>query len=103
MVVVVEEVAMEATVKRGTEAKMPVVTTVEQMVDRVDKRIHRLNPDQVLLLWGAKDFVFDTCFLDEFLKRLPGARFHVFEDAGHYLFEDKPEETVEQIHRFLIS
>jgi len=27
----------------------------------------------------------------------------VFEDAGHYLFEDKPEETAEQIHRFLVS
>jgi haloalkane dehalogenase len=69
----------------------------------VDKRIHRLNPDQVLFLWGAKDFVFDTCFLDEFLKRLPGAQSHVFSDAGHYLFEDKPEQTADRIHRFLGS
>jgi haloalkane dehalogenase len=74
-----------------------------QTVDRVDKRIHRLNPDQVLLLWGAKDFVFDTCFLDEFLKRLPGAQSHMYEDAGHYLFEDKPGQTADRIHRFLVS
>jgi haloalkane dehalogenase len=74
-----------------------------EVVARVDKRIHRLNPDQVLFLWGAKDFVFDTCFLDEFLKRLPGAQSHVFSDAGHYLFEDKPEQTADRIHRFLGS
>ncbi|MFN2436156.1 MAG: alpha/beta fold hydrolase [Desulfotignum sp.] len=74
-----------------------------EVVARVDQQLHRLNPNQVLLLWGAKDFVFDTCFLDEFLIRLPGAQSHVFEDAGHYLFEDKPEETAEQIHRFLVS
>ena len=72
-------------------------------VARVDRRLHRLNPDQVLFLWGAKDFVFDTCFLDEFLVRIPGAMAHVFADAGHYLFEDKPEETADLIHRFLVS
>jgi len=74
-----------------------------EVVARVDQQLDRLDPKQVLFLWGAKDFVFDTCFLDEFLTRLPGAQSHVFEDAGHYLFEDKPEETAEQIHRFLVS
>ncbi|MCF8091984.1 MAG: alpha/beta fold hydrolase [Desulfotignum sp.] len=71
-----------------------------EVVDRVDRHLTRLHPDQVLFLWGAKDFVFDTCFLDEFLDRLPGAGFHLFEDAGHYLFEDKPEETFDHIYRF---
>lgn len=74
-----------------------------KVVARVDQQLDRLDPKQVLLLWGAKDFVFDTSFLDEFLTRLTGAQSHVFEDAGHYLFEDKPEETAEQIHRFLVS
>lgn len=74
-----------------------------EVVDRVDKRIHRLNQNQVLFLWGAKDFVFDTRFLDEFLRRLPDGQSHVYEDAGHYLFEDKPEQTADRIHRFLVS
>jgi haloalkane dehalogenase len=74
-----------------------------EVVARVDQQLDRLDPNQVLLLWGTKDFVFDTSFLDEFLTRLTGAQSHVFEDAGHYLFEDKPEETAEQIHRFLVS
>lgn len=74
-----------------------------KIVHHVDQRLRNLSPDQVLFLWGAKDFVFDTCFLDEFLVRLPGAQSHVFSDAGHYLFEDKPEETADRIHRFLVS
>jgi cis-3-alkyl-4-acyloxetan-2-one decarboxylase len=71
------------------------------VVNRVDRNLAHISPEQVLFLWGAKDFVFDTRFLDEFLRRLPGARAHVFADAGHYLFEDKPEETGDFIHRFL--
>jgi len=73
------------------------------VVDHVDRHLTRIHPDQVLFLWGAKDFVFDTCFLDEFLRRLPGAQYHVFEDAGHYLFEDKKEQTYDFIYRFLVS
>jgi cis-3-alkyl-4-acyloxetan-2-one decarboxylase len=73
------------------------------VVDHVDRHLTRIHPDQVLFLWGEKDFVFDTCFLDEFLRRLPGARYHLFEDAGHYLFEDKPEQTYDFIYTFLVS
>jgi haloalkane dehalogenase len=71
------------------------------VVDRVDRQLARILPEQVLFLWGTKDFVFDTRFLDEFLRRLPGAECHLFADAGHYLFEDKPIETGDLIHRFL--
>jgi haloalkane dehalogenase len=90
-----------ATLRFVQDIPLTPADTAWEVVDRVDKRLHRLTPDQVLFLWGAKDFVFDTCFLDEFLRRLPGAQFHVFEDAGHYLFEDKPEQTADRIHRFL--
>jgi len=73
------------------------------VVDRVDRHLARIRPEQVLFLWGAKDFVFDTRFLDEFLRRLPGAQAHVFADAGDYLFEDKPIETGDLIAHFLHS
>ena len=73
------------------------------VVDRVDRHLARIRPEQVLFLWGAKDFVFDTRFLDEFLRRLPGAQAHVFADAGHYLFEDKPIETGDLVAHFLHS
>ncbi|WP_022669118.1 alpha/beta fold hydrolase [Desulfospira joergensenii] len=71
------------------------------IVDHVDRNLTKLDPDRLLFLWGAKDFVFDTKFLDEFQRRFPNARSHVFKDAGHYLFEDKPKQTLDLIKDFL--
>lgn len=70
-------------------------------VARVDRELTRLDQSRLLFLWGARDFVFDLDFLKEFRHRFPGADFHVFPDAGHYLFEDKPWETLELIKSFL--
>jgi len=39
------------------------------IVDRVDKNLHRLDPDKLLFLWGTQDFVFDIHFLNEFRHR----------------------------------
>ena len=55
----------------------------------------------MIILWGKHDFVFDLLFLDEWKKRFPNAQTHIFEDAGHYLFEDKPVETSKLIQKFL--
>lgn len=71
------------------------------LVAHVDRRLTRLDESRLLFLWGAKDFVFDLTFLKEFQHRFPRADFHVFPDAGHYLFEDKPRETLELIQPFL--
>ncbi|MCG8563523.1 MAG: alpha/beta fold hydrolase [Desulfobacterales bacterium] len=71
------------------------------IVDRVSKTLHRLEPEQLLFLWGARDFVFDLSFYREFRRRFPQSQAHCFEDAGHYLFEDKPEETLTLIRDFL--
>ena len=71
------------------------------IVDRVDRNLNRLDPDRIMLLWGTRDFVFDRHFLNEFKRRFPTSGTHVFEDAGHYLFEDKPGETLALIRSFL--
>lgn len=73
-----------------------------EIVNHVDKNLNRLDGSKLLLLWGAKDFVFDLTFFDEFKHRFPDASSHVFKDANHYLFEDKPEETLELIKKFLV-
>jgi len=73
------------------------------LVDHVDRHLTRLNEEQLLFLWGAKDFVFDLTFLNEFRLRFPNAACRVFQDAGHYLFEDKPKETRKIIHSFLMG
>lgn len=51
--------------------------------------------------WGLKDFVFDRHFLEGFQQALPGAETHAFEDAGHYVLEDKADVLVPAIRAFL--
>ena len=51
--------------------------------------------------WGLKDFVFDHHFLARFRADLPQAQVHAFEDAGHYVLEDKHEVLVPEIRAFL--
>ena len=51
--------------------------------------------------WGLKDFVFDHHFLERFRADLPRAQVHAFEDAGHYVLEDRHEVLVPEIRAFL--
>ena len=55
----------------------------------------------VFIGWGLRDFVFDKHFLKGFTDALPRAEVHAFEDAGHYVLEDKHEMLVPAIRRFL--
>jgi len=54
-----------------------------------------------LICWGLDDFVFDHTFLREFKRALPNAEVHAWEDAGHYVLEDKRDEVVALVTRFL--
>ncbi|TAK38965.1 MAG: alpha/beta fold hydrolase [Lysobacteraceae bacterium] len=51
--------------------------------------------------WGLRDFVFDRHCLEAFRAALPGAEVHAFDDAGHYVLEDKHEVLVPAIRGFL--
>jgi len=51
--------------------------------------------------WGLKDFVFDRHFLAGFRAALPNAEVTAFEDAGHYVLEDKASVLVPAIREFL--
>ena len=51
--------------------------------------------------WGLKDFVFDHHFLQRFRTDLPQAQVMAFDDAGHYVLEDKYEVLVPAIRAFL--
>lgn len=71
------------------------------IVQRVSDNLHHLRQIPVLLLWGAKDFVFSKVYFEEWRRRLPLAQHHWLADAGHYLLEDKPDQVIELISRFL--
>lgn len=72
-----------------------------EIVYDVSCNLQKLKKKPLLFLWGAKDFVFDLSFLALFKKRFNKAQYHILSNAGHYLFEDKPNETLDLVKKFL--
>jgi haloalkane dehalogenase len=55
-----------------------------------------------LIVWGASDTALPPALADEFAQLIPGAGEPVvLEGAGHFLQEDRPDELVAAILRFL--
>lgn len=66
------------------------------------ERLNVFKDEQVALIWGVKDWCFPPeVFMAEFLKYYPNAFTRRIEDAGHYLLEDSPRETLAAIREFL--
>ncbi|HVJ80993.1 MAG TPA: alpha/beta fold hydrolase [Planctomycetia bacterium] len=72
------------------------------VVDSIQKRLSLFARTPTLILWGARDFVFDDAFLAEWRRRLPQAEVHRFADAGHYVLEDRGEECERLTREFLL-
>lgn len=60
-----------------------------------------LKDKPMMIAWGAKDFVFDDRFLDEWRCRFPDADVNYFDDAGHYVLEDAGDRIIPLIETFL--
>lgn len=71
------------------------------LVEAAGQRLPQFADRPAFIGWGLKDFVFDRHFLAGFRKALPNAQVTAFEDAGHYVLEDKQAELVPAIRRFL--
>jgi len=71
------------------------------LVEAAGKALPQFADRPALLGWGLQDFVFDRHFLDVFRSALPQAEVHAWEDAGHYVLEDKGHELVPLIVEFL--
>lgn len=71
------------------------------LVEEAGRRLPEFADRPALLGWGLKDFVFDQHFLAGFRSALPQAQVHAYEDAGHYVLEDKAAELVPLIRQFL--
>ena len=71
------------------------------LLDAAGKALPSFADRPAFLGWGLKDFVFDKHFLDGFRAALPNAEVHAYEDAGHYVLEDKHEILVPLIRDFL--
>ncbi len=71
------------------------------LVQDAGRRLPEFADRPALLAWGLEDFVFDRHFLDGFRAALPKAEVLAFDDAGHYVLEDKQAELVPAIRAFL--
>ena len=71
------------------------------LVEEAGHRLHEFSDRPAFIGWGLRDFVFDRHFLDGFTRALPNAEIHAFEDAGHYVLEDKYAVLVPAIRAFL--
>ena len=71
------------------------------LVAEAGRRLHEFADRPVFIGWGLRDFVFDRHCLDGFRSALPQAEVHAFDDANHYVLEDKHEVLVPAIRAFL--
>jgi haloalkane dehalogenase len=71
------------------------------LVTDVQNNLHLFSQTPVLIAWGMKDSVFDVHFLNKWLEYFPQAHVHRFEDCGHYVLEDAPEEIGRLVMDFL--
>ncbi|MEL6673017.1 MAG: alpha/beta fold hydrolase [Bacteroidota bacterium] len=64
------------------------------------KRLDTLAEKPWLILWGMKDEFITPDFLKTWKKALPSVEVHTYE-VGHFVQEEAPQETMEQIAAFL--
>lgn len=73
------------------------------LVQAMGRKLPEYADRPAFIGWGLRDFVFDRHFLKGFTDALPQAQVHAFEDAGHYVLEDKADVLVPEIRAFLDS
>lgn len=74
--------------------------TYQTLVD-LEKSLPTLAELPSLLVWGMKDWCFRPECLRRFQAAWPSATSVEIADAGHYVIEDAPEETLGAIGKFL--
>jgi len=67
------------------------------------ERLNTLSPDKFLFFWGMKDKFVPPYELENWKSKLPGSRYILFEDAGHFVQEEKPDEMSRAIEEFMSS
>jgi haloalkane dehalogenase len=71
------------------------------LVQAMGRKLPEYADRPTFIGWGLRDFVFDRHFLRGFTNALPQAQVHAFEDANHYVLEDKADVLVPEIRQFL--
>jgi pimeloyl-ACP methyl ester carboxylesterase len=56
----------------------------------------------VTVVWGASDAWLPPEIADDLARRIPDARLEVFEDAGHFVVEERPAEVWKALSDLLL-
>ncbi len=72
-----------------------------KVLEQLESRLPDLAPMRALLVWGMQDWCFRPECLRRFQEVWPDAQSVEIADAGHYVIEDAPAETLGAIEEFL--
>ena len=75
----------------------------KQTLVELEDQLPSLRDLPQLLVWGMRDWCFRPECLRRFQSVWPDATTVEIEDAGHYVIEDAPAETLQAIRNFLTS
>jgi len=64
-------------------------------------KLETIKNKQFLIFWGMKDKFVPAYELETWKSKLPDATVVTFDDAGHFVQEEKPEEMAMAIRKFL--
>jgi len=67
---------------------------------RIEQHLNTLQHKPMQIIWGGQDFCFNDHFLTEWKERFPHATVHYFDDAGHYVLEDRQEDCIRLMRAF---
>lgn len=73
------------------------------VLKQIEDNLHLFQNHPMLLMWGMQDWCFTPHFLRRFQNVFPQSETLELPDAGHYLFEDAPEQLLPRIRQFLTS
>ena len=71
-----------------------------ELITKMEEYLTLFRNTPTLISWGMKDYVFDHHILETWIKYLPNAKVHRFEDSGHYILEDQQEAIGELVLDF---
>ena len=67
------------------------------------ERVHTISAKRFLFFWGMKDKFIQPYELENWKSKLPDSKYILFEDAGHFVQEEKPDEMSKAIEEFILA
>lgn len=72
-----------------------------QTLESIENRLSQISEKPIRLVWGMKDWCFTPACLDRFVEHWPKAEVLKLDDVGHWIVEDAPKESLQQLKSLL--